>query len=465
MSNAVAAPRLDIQRAQQVTAELAARAHALTYDDLPPHVVRFAKTLLLDTLAVAWAAGDAAGMAGARAVALAEAGPGLATLWGKGGERVSPGAAAFANGSLAAALDYDSLFEPAGTHGDIVVLPAALAVAEQQRAGGRDLLTAYALGADLVYRLGLAGSGNTGWFRTTIYGVFGAALAAGRLLALDVGQLHHALGIALNHAGGTQQPHIEQRLTKRLSSAFAARGGVFSAQLAAHGITGPSEPLEGRFGLFALFEQGEPARALEGFGRDFVLLDTSLKRFPACACSHAAIQAALDLAQEHAIAIDDVAGVEVIITPYQARLVGGAFAPQADPQVTGQFNVAYGVATALLRGRFALADIEPATVLDPAILPVIAKIAVRVDERRAGRLAPGEVVIALRDGRSLRRRVDILPGGPAARLGDSEIATKLADAFAHGPAALSPQRRDLLIERVWDIERCEDVSTLFAGIV
>ncbi|MFG1478332.1 MmgE/PrpD family protein [Xanthobacter sp. V4C-4] len=444
-----------------VTAAVAEAAAGIGYHSLPPEVVTTVKRVLADTLAVAWAAGEAAGVPAARAWAL-RGGAGQGRLWGQGEARREPAAAAFFNGTLAAALDFDSL---AGqVHADAVVAPAAVAVAEDAGRSGRDLIAALALGAELTIRLAAASHSNTGWFHTSIAGVFGAALAAGRLRGLDAGRLHNALGIALCQAGGTQQSHVEQRLTKRLQSAFAARDGVVSADLAGLDITGPQAAFEGPFGLYALFEQGRADLVLDGFGSRYLLLDTALKRYPACGCSHAALEAAAALVRTHGLRPDDVARGEIVITPYMARLVGGAFAPEANPQVTGQFNVRYGVAATVLRGGFSLADIEPGAVLDPAVRPLVERLSVRVDESRTGRFGPSDVTFETDDGRRLHHSVAELPGSPAAPLSDAEHHAKLIGAFTHGPGALTAAQAEALIARVHRLEAVADVSTLFTRI-
>lgn len=444
-----------------VTAAVVETTRRIGFDDIPAPVIATTKRVLLDTLAVAWAAADAAGVYAARALALRGA-AGHATLWGEGEARREPSAAAFHNGTRAAALDFDSLARH--VHADAVVAPAALAVAEQERSSGRELLAALTLGNELVVRLGAASHTNRGFFHTSIAGVFGAALAAARLRGLDDERTHNALGIALCHAGGTQQSHVEQRLTKRLQSAFAARDGVIAADLAALGITGPRAAFEGPYGLFALFEDGTPELVLEGLGRRFLVEDTALKRFPACGCSHAALAAALEIVTRDGIGADDVVRGEIVITPYMARLVGGAFAPEANPQVTGQFNVRYGVAAILLRGRFGLADIEPGAVLDPAIRPLVERLSVRVDESRTGTFAPSDVTIETRDGRRLHHRVEAVPGSAEAPLGEDEVHAKLVSAFGYGRNALPPERIEALVQRIHRLEGVDDVSTLFDRI-
>lgn len=177
---------------------------------------------MLDTLACAWAGRDAPGAPEAHGLVAADGGTPEATVWGYGG-KLPAASAAFLNSLFGAALDYDAVNT---VHADVCVLPAALAVAERQRASGKEFLAAYALGADLASRLGGSITGqHRGWFTTSIYGVFGATAAAARLLRLDEATIAHAFGIALSQASGTQQANIEQALTKRLQSAFAARAG------------------------------------------------------------------------------------------------------------------------------------------------------------------------------------------------------------------------------------------------
>lgn len=442
----------------RITAALVNTAQHIGYDQLPASTIAATKRVLLDTLAVAWAAGEAGGTHAARALALRGA-PGQSSLWGHRGIRRDAGAATFFNATLAAALDFDSL---AGQiHADATVAPAALAVGEQHRASGRELITALALGNELAIRLASAMRTERGFFHTSIAGVFGAALAAARLQRLDAARTHHALGIALCQASGTLQSHVEQRLTKRLQSAFAARDGVVSADLAALDITGPDAVFEGPYGLFALFEQGDPEAILEGFGTRFQLEETALKRFPACGCSHAAIQATIDLVSRHGIRAEDVARGEIIITPYMNRLVGGAFAPEANPQVTGQFNVRYAVATVLKHGGFTFADIAPEAVLSPGIRPLVEKLRVRVDDELKSQFAPSVVIIETHEGRRLLARVDALPGGPAAPLTPEEHQAKVHGAFTHGPHALSKVQAEALTQRVLRLEGVDDVSNLF----
>ena len=128
--------------------------------------------------------------------------------------------------------------------------------------------------------------------------------------------------------------------------AFAARAGVFSAQLAQRGITSPREAIEGKFGLFSLYQEGNPLKILDGLGQRFEHENTAIKKYPCCACSHASLEAALGLIREHDLKPADVTGIEVFHSTFMHRLVGSPFNPGDNPQVSAQFSVQYAMACA-----------------------------------------------------------------------------------------------------------------------
>ena len=240
-------------------------------------------------------------------------------------------------------------------HADLVTLPTAWAIAEECGRSPHDLITAFVAASELVSRLSRCASGvSKGWSGASVYGGIGAALVSGLLMKLDAAQLTHALGLAAVQAAGTQQADVEQTLAKRLQPAFAARNGVFAAKLAEAGATAPARALEGEFGLRVLYQPGDDRGVLGNWGREWQILDTAFKRFPVCACSHAAIQALLDLNVEVSCAADDVVEIVGTISPFMHRLVGGDFNVEGDLEVVAQFNLRYHLASALLRGPISL---------------------------------------------------------------------------------------------------------------
>jgi 2-methylcitrate dehydratase PrpD len=446
-----------------VSETLAKHVAAARYEALPADVALFTKRLVLDTLAVAWAGADAPGAKPVRELVAKEGGAPESTLWVFGG-RLPAGAAAFLNGMAASALDYDSVYEAGSVHPDIVTVPAALAIAERQRLSGREFLTAVALGNDLMCRLGKATVKNTGWFYTSLYGVFGAAAAAAKLLKLDAGGVRDALGLAFSHAGGTQQALIEKTMAKRLQSAFAARNGVFCALLAAAGARAPAEAFEGKFGFYAKYDAGDPEVLLADLGMRFEHTATAVKKYPSCTANHPAVEGALALAREFDLKPDDVDGVEVAISPFSHQLVGAPYDPGANPQVAAQFSIQYSLASALLRRRLAIADIQPEAALDSEARAFAAKVAVKIDEANKGKFAPAEVAIRTKTHGTLTRRVAHVPGTAQNPMSEADLHAKVRDCVAAAGLPGSAASADRLIERTMTIEIVADMATFFDGL-
>lgn len=434
------------------------------YDAIPEAAVAATKQSMIDTLAVAWAGAGAETCASVHDQIVSEGGRAEAQVW-VFGERVPAASCAYVNSLFASALDYDGIHEEAGVHADIVVLPAALAVAERQRCSGREFLTALTLGTDVACRLGLAMGQASGWFNTSVFGVFGAAAAAARLLGLRPAGVRDALGLAFLQASGTYQPALERSLAKRHQSALAARAGVFAALLAQTGVTAPKRIIEGECGLYRLYGNGDSSRLLDQLGTRFEGTNVSLKSFPACFCSHAAIQGTLEQVREHDLRPADIAGVQVSMSPYMHRLVGAPFEPSGNPQVTAQFSVQYAVAVAVLRQRFAVADLDPAAVLDTGVREFASKVTVTVDPANHGTVTPVTVIVRTQSGASFSRDVESLPGMPSRRLTDEELMTKVCECFESGPVPLDRRSSDVLLERVAQLEDAPDMSAFFEGLL
>ncbi len=449
---------------ETLSARIAGHVAGLQYDRLPARIVDHAKLIMLDTLAVAWAGSDAPGCREVHELFATDGGAPQATCWAYGG-RLPAAEAAFINGGTAAALDYDSFGRDAPVHTNIVILPVALAMAEWLHSPGRDFLCALVAGNDLVCRItGSFTLPHRGFAYTSAVTVLGAAAAASRLMGLDATTTRHALGLAFQQAGGTQQANLEPALAKRLLSAFPARAGILAARLAAQGITAPAEIFEGRLGLHALYQPGDAQRMLDGLGERFDSDAVSIKGYPSCSCNHAAIAGMHELVTEYGLTADDIASVEVAASPYIAQLVGAPYEPGDDPQVSAQFSIRYSIACAVLRGRLGLAEIEPQAALDPALRSFAARVSVRPEPSFTGTRAPVVLRVASHRHGLLERRIDHVPGSAEAPLGPAAIDAKFDECFARGVRPLDLARTRMLRERVAGLEAIDDLSTFFDGI-
>ena len=247
---------------------LARRAAALAFADLSRPVVEHAKACLLDWIGSAVCGSTSPTAAITHRAVRRISGQGPATLVGR-----SPGASAFAaalyNGAVSGVDEIDDVHQDASLHPGIVVVPAALAMAEEHGASGRHLLTALVAGYDVVVRVARAAgvSHYAHWHTTGTCGTFGAAAAAGSILGLDPAAMTMALGLAGTQAAGLWESlNGEATMAKHLHGGKAASSGLLAALLARDGFRGSSSILEGDKGFLAAASTAGPGGA-EGADR------------------------------------------------------------------------------------------------------------------------------------------------------------------------------------------------------
>ncbi len=284
--------------------------------DIPAPVRRDAVLHLLDTVGCGLAAVGVGAADHATAIAVAQGGIEEASLLGVHGKLPAP-LAALANGTRCHALDFDDTHEAGICHVSAVVGPAALAVGEATGKSPREVLDAYAVGAEVALRIACAsadGLYRRGFHPTGVCGAFGAAAAASRLAGLDGGQATAALGIVGSFASGLLEYLSDGSETKPLHAGWAAQAGVQAARLAAAGATGPASVIEGRFGLLASHDAASGADGIaDDLGRRWELENVSFKAYPACHFAHSSIWLAADLARSHGLGANEIDEVVVSV--------------------------------------------------------------------------------------------------------------------------------------------------------
>jgi len=424
----------------------------INFSQFPPAVVAKTKAFMLDAFATAVAGTRAPGCDEVRSQLREWGGKPEATVVGARLRLPAPHAALI-NGMMVHALDFDDTHEPADVHATAVVLPAAMAATELAGdVDGREFLVAVTIGIDVACRLGLAIRKYRGWHPTATCGIFGATLAAGRVLGLKGGALHHAAGIAYSLASGNFQCLVDGALTKRLQPGFASRAAVEAVLLARRGVTGAKNVLEGTFGFYPLYEAGEydPRPLREGLATLFEVENLSMKPYPSCRFCHSAIDAVLELSTAEAFSPDDVESVRVEMPAEAYKYVGGPFRPGESPQVSAQFNTAYNVAVALVHKSVGLQHFERKALEDPRVR----SLAERVDTKSNGDangFGPVTVTVALRSGRVYTREVAIMKGHPDSPMAETERMQKVRQCLAYAGWPL--ERATALAEWVSSLER------------
>ena len=225
--------------------------------------------------------------------------------------------AALANGALAHAFELDSLCHPSvGVHPGASLTAPGIPVSQAQGRSGRELLTAFVAGFEVMYRVGDAArhsSEKIGFHAPGLTGVFGGAVVTGLLMKLDADRMTNALGIAGSMCSGLLEfSRSGGGMVKRLHLGRAAEGGALAATLAREGFTGPETVLEGPFGFLAAFaKEKDPPRLTQGLGEEWHTLKTMLKRYACHITAHVPVTAALELKAKHHFTGADVASVTI----------------------------------------------------------------------------------------------------------------------------------------------------------
>jgi 2-methylcitrate dehydratase PrpD len=451
------APRLDDDYSLRLCQQLA----RWRYEDLPSDVVHTLKLFLLDTLGVIGGAANAPGIRELnRRLAKWESAGSATGLIGK--RRYSPPSAALANGAAAHALDFDDQHDPARVHTNCVVLPTLLATAEDLGSvSGKDFLLAYAIGAELHARLGLAcyNSLGKGWHPTMVFGTPAAGLAAGRLLKLDAEGLRNALGMAFHQTSGSAQSMRDSVLSKRLGAGFAARAAVLGAFLAADGLTGTRRTLEGNAGLFALYERDEvkPEILTDALGTHWRIREYSFKPYPCCRCNHTAIGLAIKL-REQGVNPGDVKSAEIGMGNVNWLTVGEPYDVRRDSVVHAQFNAAYSFARALTDARVDLRSYQKPAISDPVVVALAAKIRVVDDPAiESTAIEPARIKVTLNDGRVIEVRNDTIKGSPQEPMSEDELLAKFHGCLEFGLGAKRADG-DRLADAVMTLETATDTA-------
>ncbi|WP_307280894.1 MmgE/PrpD family protein [Labrys wisconsinensis] len=345
-------------------------AHVRSIQATPPAVRMAATRAVLDLVGAAIAGAVTRSGAAARRAAVTSWGVGPAHVWFSA-DRLTPPGAAFVNAAYGSMLDLDDGHRAAAGHPGAAVIPAALATAQAVGAGADRLLTAIAIGYEVGVRVAAARDFDT--LRTTDSGLwcsYAVAAAAGWLRGLAPDVLVQALAIA-----GTSAPGLSAAgwssvgNTVKEGIAWSTASGLAAVDLAAAGFTGPVDVLDDA-------RRYDPARMTRDLGRGWAIEGIYFKLYSCCRWAHAAIDAALALQADHAIATEAIRHIEVATFPRALMLPND---PAPASLEAAQYSIPFCVALALVRGAGALLPMQEAHLADAQVLALAARIRLTVD--------------------------------------------------------------------------------------
>jgi 2-methylcitrate dehydratase PrpD len=388
------------------------------------------------------------------------------------GGRAPVAEAAMVNAIMARSFDFgpvSPLVDDFSCPGHIseTTVPTAITLAEAVNASGRDMITALLVGDDIAARL-LAASGfgfSLGWDNVGTVNVFSVTAMAGRFLGLDKLQMRNAFGIALNLLGTTFQSFWDGTTAFKLPQGLAAKAGIFAARLAKAGWTGPEDALLGKFGYYKMFTEGchNPQALTDNLGERYYA-DGTIKPYPCCRITHAAIDGALALIKKHDIKAEDIRSVNLETAQEGIdHIVGHPFKIGAFPHGNAAFSYEYVIATAFLFGSVKPEHFTEKAIRNPRIAEFIKKIKLKaVDDIE---FEKARMTVTLKDGRKLAETVVNVKGDPLNNpMTHDEIIAKFR-LNVDFTQKISRDKAEILIDKILNLEKLESVRELIPLLV
>lgn len=437
----------------QTTQTLAEYIVSSRFEDIPEKVVHEARRALVNIM------GCAVGGADEEAVDIAIRtfgpffGPGTARVVGRA-EKADPLHAALLNGISSHVHDYDDTLPKNYIHASSPVASALFSYATANDVSGRDFVHAFILGFETVSRVGNAtypAHYDVGWHSTGSCGVFGAAVAIGKLIGLDVQQMVWNIGLAATQAAGIRE--MFGSMGKAFHPGRAAQNGYGAALLAQNGFTAGRYGLEGPRGFASvLAAKSDLSKVTDGLGKDFDLMVNTYKPFPCGIVNHPGIDACIQIATEHDLRSADIESVELTVAPLVMDLCGKRGITKG---LEGKFSVVHGAALGLVRRKAGLDDYTDEAVMDPDVKRVREATVARPD--KAVTEDGVRVEVRLRDGRRLTKTLEHSLGNLKRPMTDQHLTEKFLD---QAKLVLPEAQVRKLIDRTWQIDKEASIGDL-----
>jgi len=440
------------------TEKLAKFAVETTYYDLPQKTIKYAKDLALSNVGVmVWGSTLPAGRIVSKFVkdmgAVPEAG-----VFGSG-FKTTVAEATLCGGTFAHAAEWEGDSRPEMV-GVMPIFPAVFTLGEKLGSSGKDILTAAIIGHEVSARIGLAcvTATSRGFFAVPVMGNFGSAIAAAKLLKLNVEQTMVAMSLAASQAAGTLRQH--DTMAHFVETGFAARNGVMAALMAKAGINADKNILEdtdsgvGFCSAVAGKENFQIEKLTENLGKDLRFDHLDTKHFPCHSYIQRSIEAALQLVHENNINYKDVASVEVEMKPSFARDLDHPSPPDGEH---ARVSVQHAIAAVLLEKRVDINSFTDEKTASAAFIEARQKVKV-VPRPQWEKEKDFEIVtIILKNGKKFSSKWDTWRGHHTSPFNETELTAKFKDATAE---TLSPKQIDRAIELLMSLDSLKDVSEL-----
>ncbi len=441
-----------------VTRALARYVVQARYADVPPAVRKEAQRTLLNWMGCAVGGSRHETLDAAISALAPFSGPPQASVLGRR-ERMDVLHASHMNGISSHVFDFDDTHLKTVIHPAGPVVSGLLALAEYRPMTGTDFLHAMILGVEVECRIGNAvypAHYDRGWHITGTAGVFGAAAACGRALGLTEQQMVWALGLAATQPVGLRE--MFGSMTKSFHPGRAAQNGLTAALLAARNFTSTEVGLEGKSGWAnVLSTTRNYLEITSNLGGSYEIALNTYKPFACGIVIHPAIDACIQLRNQHTLAAADIERIDLSVHPLVLELTGKK-TPQTGLET--KFSVYFAAAVAVVRGSAGMRDFSDENARDPVIVAlrdrVVATIDASVKEEQV------RARITLKDGRVVSHFVEHVVGSLQRPMSDADLEAKALDLMKD---VLPDAQARALLDMCWKVESLPGASALAAAAV
>jgi 2-methylcitrate dehydratase PrpD len=433
-----------------------------SFDDLPQNVVLRAKEVLVDSLSVIAAGAQEDVVKALKERIVDPKARQVASLIGLG-MRTEPSKAALINGTAGTFLELDEGNQFGRGHPGIHVIPAALAIAEDGRLSGRDLVTALVLGYEIGTRIGIACKIRMSMHPHGTWGTVGAAVAVAKLMGYGEAAMKEMINVSSSLGLATsRRTMLEGGTVRNVYSGVSNTMGILAHELVQSGFTGEADGLKTVYGS-VVSDTFSPEVMTEDLGKRFEIARNYFKMHACCRYNHGTLDALEQILAQRPLKADEIEVVDVETYSLAAQLC------DQNPQnmLAAKFSIPFAVATLIVHGRTDVSCFNSEVVRNDAVQTLAKRVEVKEDPKLTAMMParrPSKVKVTLKSGEKLEAEVTMNKGDFEDPYGPADLEKKyysLADSV-WGHAKAEQIRSQLMgVEKVKDINQ---VTALIAPL-
>ena len=446
-----------------ITHQAALYSCQLRYEDLPDELIAAVRISLRDYFAVALA-GSRQPVNGALWKFVQELGtqPKIAaSVFGRT-EKCSVERAAMINGASGHALDFDDCQNEIHGHPSVVLWATIITLGETCGISGRDAITAYIAGSEVLCKLCGAMEKThygKGWHATSTGGTIGAAVAASKVLKMSVEETVNTIGLASSFASGIRGNFGS--MAKPLHVGWAAQSGITAALMTRAGVTAMPNILEKLCGFVDCFSSAsidEVSQHFSRIGQEYSILTPGLqyKAFPCCRGAQWPICAALAL-RDRVPAVRDYRKIKSVVLYVQPWQNTTLVYPNPKTGLQGKFSGEYCTARALIYGTLVLSDFTDEAITDPAVQELLprCKMIAAASIEEYDRLPT--LIVTMEDGTVYEEKSNEFLGHQSNPMSEQQHLEKFRSC---AEPSIGKERTEKAISALAELENLESIAAL-----